>query len=365
MGQLAGLVAGAALVLTAALTGVGGAAVAGENVAKHSAAAHKAHKKHAKHSKHAKHERAKRLAKRKRRAARRHAHVVAPTTAATTTQAVSSTPTSSPAPTRTSSTPTPAPTTGAPGASNTGVPAGTKLTVHQGDIDVRVAGTVINGLDVHGAIKVNAPNVTIKNTIIRFRDGGYRDGIHSYSTGLKIIDTEINPTTTSPNYNGIMGSEFTATRVNIHRVVDAVHIYGNNVVLEDSWLHDNTHFQQDPNQGGKPSHDDSIQIVSGKNIRIAGNNYDGAFNSGIQITQDNGIVSNVTIDGNLAGGGGCSVNVAQKGGGPIAGIAVRNNRFYRDQKVAGCAIISPSTTPVAASGNTWLDNGTSVSVKKG
>jgi len=254
---------------------------------------------------------------------------------------------------------------GAPGPSNTGVPAGTRLRVHQGDIDVRKAGTVIDGLDVHGAIKVNAPNVTIKNTIIRFRDGGYRDGIHSYSTGLRIVDTEISPTHTSPNYNGIMGSGFTATRVDIHRVVDAVHIYGNNVVLEDSWLHDNTHFQQDPNQGGKPSHDDSIQIVSGKNIRIAGNNYDGAFNSGIQITQDNGTVSDVTIDGNLAGGGGCSVNVAEKGGGPIAGIAVRNNRFYRDQRVSGCAIISPESTHIAESGNEWAGDGQDVRVKSG
>jgi hypothetical protein len=255
--------------------------------------------------------------------------------------------------------------TGVPGATNTGVPAATALTVHNGDINVTKAGTVISGLDVHGAIKVNAPNVTIKNSIIRFRAGGYIDGIHSYSTGLNIVDTEIAPTTTSPNYNGIMGSGFTATGVNVHGVVDAVHIYGNNVTIQNSWLHGNTHFLQDPNWGGKPSHDDSIQIVSGTNIRILNNTYEGAYNSGIQITQDNGTVSNVTIAGNVAGGGGCSVNVSQKGGGPIAGISVTNNRFRRDQRVSGCAIIRPKTTVVASSGNTWIDNGAAVVIKNG
>jgi hypothetical protein len=144
-----------------------------------------------------------------------------------------------------------------------------------------------------------------------------------------------------------------------------VHIYGNDVTIQSSWLHDNTHFLQDPNWNGQPSHDDSIQIVSGTNIRISNTTYSGAYNSGIQITQDHGTVSNVTIAGNLAGGGGCTINVSEKGGGAIAGISVTGNRFKRDQRLAGCAIIRPQTTNVAATGNTWADNGAPVAIKNG
>ena len=52
-------------------------------------------------------------------------------------------------------------------ATTTGVPVGTALTVHQGDITVTQAGTVIDRLDVHGSIIVKANNVTIKRSFIR------------------------------------------------------------------------------------------------------------------------------------------------------------------------------------------------------
>ncbi|WP_300681140.1 hypothetical protein [Nocardioides sp.] len=245
------------------------------------------------------------------------------------------------------------------------MPASTKLTVHEGDINVTTAGAVISGLDVHGAIKVNAPNVTIKDSIIRFRSGGYTAGIQSYSTGLTISDVEIAPTVTSPNYNGVMGSGFTLTRANIHGVVDSVHIYGNDVVVQDSWLHDNTHFLNDPNWGGKPSHDDSIQIVKGARITIRGNNYSGAYNSGIQVTQDSGAVSQLTITKNMADGGGCTINLSEKGGGPLQGVTITNNRFGGHQRVANCAIIRPATTTVVATGNAWVSSGTSVALSRG
>src|SRR4029079_19514480 len=50
-----------------------------------------------------------------------------------------------------------------PTKDTTGVPARTQLTVHEGDIVVKKAGTVLDGLDIHGFVTIQAPNVTIKN----------------------------------------------------------------------------------------------------------------------------------------------------------------------------------------------------------
>ena len=43
---------------------------------------------------------------------------------------------------------------------------GTKLTVHQGDLNVTTAGAVIDGLEIHGLLIISAPDVVIKNSRI-------------------------------------------------------------------------------------------------------------------------------------------------------------------------------------------------------
>ena len=61
----------------------------------------------------------------------------------------------------------PAPAPGEfPSAATTGVPEGTKLTVHEGDLTVSTAGAVIDGLEVRGLLIINAPDVVIKNSRI-------------------------------------------------------------------------------------------------------------------------------------------------------------------------------------------------------
>ncbi len=54
-----------------------------------------------------------------------------------------------------------------PGPSNTGVPAGTALTVMNGDLTITTAGATYSNLDIHGYVVIKAPNVTVKNSIIR------------------------------------------------------------------------------------------------------------------------------------------------------------------------------------------------------
>lgn len=286
----------------------------------------------------------------------------------TTSAAPAPAPTKAPAPAPAPA-PVPAPpSSGTPGSGNTGVPAGTKLTVHNGDLNITTAGTVINGLDIRGLVKISAPNVTIKNSVIRGKKlTGVAPLINNLGghAGLKISDTELFPSTASPYAMGIYGYNFTATRVNIHGVIDSIHLTGGNVSIDRSWLHDNLHYAKDPNHGGSPSHDDSIQIQKGSNISVTNSNISGAFNSGIQITQDTGRVSNFTFTGNYANGGGCTVNIAEKSYGPVLGVKIADNKFGRDTKVSNCAVIAKTTTKIDLARNFYTPDGAAVVVRKG
>lgn len=247
-----------------------------------------------------------------------------------------------------------------------GVPAGTALTVHQGDLTITTAGAVISNLDIRGFVRVEAPNVTIKNSIIRGRATS-GDAILLYagtgkSPGLRVIDSEIAPTHHTPRTNGVYGYGFTLTRVDIHHVIDSVHIFGDNVTVENSRLRDNLHYTNDPYHSDG-SHDDNIQIQVGRNIRIVGNTISGAYNAAVQITQDRGTVADVTITGNSISGGGCTINVAEKGKGAIAGLTIAGNSFGSSRFT--CHMLIPPTTALLGTvENTVAGGGTLTVVRR-
>jgi len=259
-----------------------------------------------------------------------------------------------------------APTSGTPTATNTGVPAGTALKVVNGDITVTTPGTVLSGLDIRGLVKISAANVTIKNSIIRGRadkPGILINNLGGFSN-LVITDTELFPTVMSNNNHGIYGYNFTATRLNIHNVIDGIHITGSNVTVQKSWIHDHAHYAQDPNHGGTPSHDDGIQVQVGNNIKIDSNRLTGSYSAAVQVTQDRGKVSNFSFTNNYADGGHCTVNIAQKTYGPLVGTIIKDNKFGRDTDNYNCAIIVSTTTTIDHARNFFTD-GTPVTIRKG
>ncbi len=139
--------------------------------------------------------------------------------------------------------------------------------------------------------------------------------------------------------------------------MDSVHIASTNpVVVQKSFLHDNTHWLNDPAWNGGPSHDDNIQVVIGKNIRITDNTIYGAFNAALMISQDKGAVTDLVMSGNVIGGGGCSVNIAAKTYGPVY-ASFLNNKFNRDQRLKNCAITRGPSDVLTVTGNSWSDNG--------
>ncbi len=293
-----------------------------------------------------------------------------PTTAkptTTTTKPPTTTPPTMVKPTTTTTTksttttakpPAPTPSTGKPGASNTGVPDGTALTVHNGDITVTQDGTVIDSLDVRGKILVKADNVTIRRSLIRggAASSGNNVLIASWwgNTNLRVEDSTLRADYPSIYVDGISGSNFTATRLDISRVVDPVKVVDGNVTVTGSWLHQNAHFEPDPTHPDGKTHDDSIQVEGGKNTLISGNTLEDSHNAAIMVTQNHSQTANLTIANNWLQDGACTINVTQLGlGSPIQGMVIKNNRFGPGQYGTTCPMRLPSASPITLQANVW------------
>jgi len=244
------------------------------------------------------------------------------------------------------------------------VPSGTPLTVVNGDQVYATDNQVISGLDIHGYVQVRAKNVTIKNSIIR---GGSKQVCNSavvwVQTGgsLTMQDSEIFPSSPNPCLDGIWATNSTLLRVNIHGAVDGIKGY-DNVLVQDSWVHDLSWFASDPNQGGGPTHNDAVQTWQGNvNVTLRHNTMnpgpDG--NAAYQVTQDAGLpATNLRVEDNWLDGGGCTLNFSHKGGPtPMTGIYVTGNRFGRGSKFNCPILVSTQTILSENSGNVWDDTG--------
>ncbi len=244
-----------------------------------------------------------------------------------------------------------------PGPDNTGVPAGTALRVHRGNLVITTPGTVISGLDIRGSVDVRARNVTIRNSIIRGDAAGNHDFLvrsASDTANVTITDSELAASVQNHRVNGLRGWNINAARLDIHHVIDPAHFWGSgNVQLRDSWIHDTLHYANDPGWGGKPSHDDGVQIQGGSGYWITGNRIEDAHNAAIMMTQDNGVLRNVMIRDNFLDHGACTVNIAQKSRGPLQNIDIRDNVFGANS-VHNCQIIRPSAGDITTTNNSTV-----------
>jgi len=220
--------------------------------------------------------------------------------------------------------------------------------------------TVLDGLDIHGIVKVRADNVTIKNSIIRGAATPAKSIVHLVwntegNKNLVIKDTTIAAQAPSPYDSAVLGYNFTLERVNIHTVVDQVTIIGDNVTIKDSMLHGNSWYASDPNHNGGPSHDDNIQIQAGTNIKIVNSVLKDTYNAAIQVTQARGKVGNLVVEDSYLDNGGCTANLAQGSKGPLEGVVFRDNVFGNAQRIDGCGIIRPLTSNIVSENNVFVD----------
>ncbi|HSX02461.1 MAG TPA: DUF4082 domain-containing protein [Candidatus Saccharimonadia bacterium] len=285
---------------------------------------------------------------------------------------------STPTPTATvTPTPTSTPITGGkPDATNTGVPAGTTLTVVDGNqtFDSTYDGQTISNKDFRGFIKVTGSNITFKNCIFH---GGKATGntalldtqvedstspyTHRGGKNLVVEDSEFVPINPSVLIDGIWGENLTILRVNVHGSVDGMKL-SNNSIVRDSYIHDMQWYAVDPNTSDG-THNDCVQILDGTNIQVIHDNLNpnsSYANSSVQITQDFGTTGTVLLDSNWADWGGYSFNISQKRNSDLTGtlntVSVTNNRFGRHGEY-GAVKIGTGVTLAAFSGNVWDDTG--------
>ena len=207
---------------------------------------------------------------------------------------------------------------GFPDATNTGVPAGTHLT-SSGPITVTTDGAVVNAMDVHGSITVDASNVTIKRTRVTSSDIYPIHFVHGRD--LTIEDVEVAGSgdcsrAVEPSLDGATVMK----RMNIHGCEDGIEMYDNDTIT-NSYIHDLAFF------GG--SHNDGIQQNGGRNDIVRHNTI---FNPGnqtscVNFTTDFGGISNITITGNLLNGGNYTVYSRSGGNGDPTGVRVIDNHF--------------------------------------
>jgi hypothetical protein len=249
---------------------------------------------------------------------------------------------------------TPVPNDGRPGPSNTG---------HNGNLTRTFGSTtiteswlnsnnggkrVIENVRFTSGVIVKVDNITIRNFAIEGGRYGVDNGVTSggATSGLVLEDGEISGQSSS----GLLVSNTIARRLNIHdQGADAIKPFSN-VTIEASWLH-----RLGFNAG---SHSDGVQMVSGGNVTITGNNIDmprslTAFthSQNIMIAPNNGPINNVRIEGNWLNGGLITLQMHSVGG--VARIA--NNRFGRDYRFG--LFSTSGNSNLEKFGNIWDDTG--------
>ncbi len=208
-----------------------------------------------------------------------------------------------------------------PDESTTGVPDGIEL-VASGPIVVTEANAVVEGVEVDGGITVQAPGVTIRNSLVR---GDISNVIDCDSDNgcedLLIEDTTVIGTGPSCQ-NGIGFNRYTARRVDISGCIDGAKANGF-TTIEDSWIHDLRRVEKD----GEASHNDGIQSTGGQDIVLRGNRIDAIpqrATSAIKVSAERRPLLDVEVADNLLSGGSITLYVNDAGEGPPTGI-VREN----------------------------------------
>jgi hypothetical protein len=237
--------------------------------------------------------------------------------------------------------------------------------VYNGNLTITTAGATYSGLDIHGFVKVQAPNVTIKDSIIRGGPATSNTAIvydlSNTATNLLIEDSEIVPAYPSVYIDGIDGWNYTALRVNVHGSVDGLKMFGPNATVQDSWIHGLVTYTSDPSQGGGISHNDGVQVLSGSNLLIQGNTIVGGSNSALMVTQDHGVTDGLVFDGNWVSGGNCTINMTPHPLTTLAAMSVTNNIFTNDSTLH-CPILDTLNTDLTAFGNVFAGTGLPVPV---
>lgn len=244
-----------------------------------------------------------------------------------------------------------------PDANCTGVPPGTVL--H--DCPNGIKGGVWDGCLFRGTLVVRGVGTVIKNSLILGNVDAGDAGNCSQQSGLQIIDSEIDGSSTSWDWNAqLVGFNcFSLLRVDGHGTGYGVNASGT-VTITDSYLHDWETFNGS-------DHKDAVISNGGSNISIIHNNLqcnysgggDGLCSAAVGLFGDFAAVTNVEISRNLFNSvDGFCIYGGNTDGKPYpdaSNVKITDNLFgkkYHDK----CGFYGPSTDVELARGNTWSGN---------
>jgi hypothetical protein len=234
------------------------------------------------------------------------------------------------------------------------VPAGTNLTVHNGDFHADQAGATVSDLLITGGLIVEAPNVTVERVRVATGDGYF--GIRQLpgAVNLTVRDSEV---IGQPLQFGVGQQErgLTLTRVLIRNVETGVSLGGGSVTITGSRIDGlvNANGYGIASQGNTPD------LVIRGNVVIQ----PGAGGGAIGLLVDAGPYANVTIESNTFAGGAWTLRAGKAAG--SHDIRVRDNRFSREI-FPNCGSYAPVLEWDGAepgnvwSGNIWADTGEAV-----
>lgn len=259
-----------------------------------------------------------------------------------------------------------------PDATCTGVPAGTALTVVNGDMTISTANTVVSGKDIRGCVEVTAPGVVIKNSKINCTHAApdvvsSADGAYS-GTALTIQDSEIscNDSNGKPGGGTAVGdTNITTYRLNIHGCENGYDIDAY-VDIEDNYIHDLFNSAD--------SHTDGIQFAIGHyasatnhtiikastNVTINHNTIlsrgaDGSDTTSAIISNRGGD-TNILIQNNLLAGGAYTL-YCEQGATGINYRVIGNHFSTRYHPTVGAYGPSDSCSDETQSGNVYHETG--------
>jgi hypothetical protein len=154
-------------------------------------------------------------------------------------------------------------------------------------------------------------------------------------------------------------SNYTLRRVDIYNINEGPRI-GNNVLIEDSWIHGMVLTNED-------DHQDALQTTGGEHSVIRHNTIDAmsptdyTFNAAFIVGAEFGPLRGLRFEDNLVNGGGFSINIRDDK--DMTDDVFRNNTFLRGG-IYGAVVLWGDNTVTWGGGNVWKDNGKAVAVSR-
>jgi hypothetical protein len=259
---------------------------------------------------------------------------------------------------------------GFPDATNTGVPAGTKLlsvpsqissgpgwaySAANQEVNVTGTGAVISGLSITCDLNITATGVTVKNDQI-ITSGNYAISLR-HTAGVTVENSTVsgaNATSGRVNsaiadlYGDSTGMTIKANNITAFRTAVQV----SSGLVTGNYIHDPGYIDGD--------HTNGVYAGGGTTpLTISGNTILNPLAQTDDINLDASVaeaVSTKSISGNLLGGGGYSIYAGSNLGNTTSGIHINGNRFAQSYYPKGGQWGPAAYYTATGTGNTWTGN---------